>query len=537
MAEDNTLEREQVELEKQKFALDQDKLQWEKDKATAEDQKYAAESERRAADLAKARADAEKAELEAADLRIPFKDRPAYRAQKYQMIVTAAAIISLLVSFGTIKPALDAYFAEKNAAAANKDADAAKAGKAAAIKEADDAKEVAKTAGEEARETESHLDNMRMQVVPLEEQAEAATKKRIQAEHDLDFAKHQVEVLATETKRLEGTKAELEKQVGSLSRAEAYQRLQASISDSSTRVTQLLATRMRDSLSPDGKPEDAPNVQQIYQRLQDNVNYVALARSLAQLFTAAPESNPMTQPWKFTYSMTDVHARVNRDDVGETFSVLTTLNLLSLDRAVTMQETVSSGPGHRYFQITGDITIPLRDSPFIENGHARSKESFIKIYRRNLAAYIEESQKSFRGPGTTYRTKVLTDDRLWNRMAEIGNPAAYPQAIPEISEFEAPFIGSEYMFVVFASEKLARLSDAVYATTQAIQSGNADAYAAALNRLLAALLPFQRSEHYFETTASVPWLLMSFDDVTHRKMELKADCDITGLPRLQLTRP
>jgi hypothetical protein len=54
-------------------------------------------------------------------------------------------------------------------------------------------------------------------------------------------------------------------------------------------------------------------------------------------------------------------------------------------------------------------------------GDPRSEASFIRIYRKNLAAYIEAPRKSFRGPGTAYRTKILTDDQLWKEVAEIGN--------------------------------------------------------------------------------------------------------------------
>jgi hypothetical protein len=118
LAYDNSLEREQLQLDRDKLALDEKKLLWEKYKATVEDQRYEAESQMRAADLVKVKAEAEKGELEAADLRIPFKDRLAFRAQKYQMLATIAAIISLIVSVGTIKPALNAYFAEKDATTA-----------------------------------------------------------------------------------------------------------------------------------------------------------------------------------------------------------------------------------------------------------------------------------------------------------------------------------------------------------------------------------------------------------------------------------
>jgi hypothetical protein len=443
------------------------------------------------------------------------------------MLATAAAVISLIVSVGTIKPALDAYFAEK-------DAKIAEEGKQAAEKRAAAADASSKDAEAKTQHAEERLETLRTQIVPLEDQAETATSKRIQAEHDLDDAKQRVNGLTTETQRLEATRAGLEKQVGTLSRAEAYQRLQASISESSTSVTELLADRIRNSLSPDRRSDDAPAIQDILVRLQDNVNYVALARSLAQLFDSTPGSNPRSQPWKFTYSMTDVRSRVSSDDVGGTLSVLTTLNLISLDKAVAPHRDVKTGEGHRYLQINGDITIPLSDSPFFEDGHPRTQDSFVRIYRRNLAAYIEASQKSFRGPGTEFRTKILTNDQLWNQIAELGNPSAFHQVLPGITSFEAAFVGSEYGFVMDASSNLALLSQAIDATCKAIRSGDAAAYAASLNQLLVALRPFQRSAHYFDT--NVPWLLLTFDDATHRNMVLKADCEITSIPRQQLNR-
>jgi len=527
MTDDDSFRREQLQLDRDKLALEEKKLQWEKDRAAFENEKYEAESQKRAVDLAKVKAEAEKVELEAADLRIPFKDRPSYRAQKYQMLATAAAIISLIVSFGTIKPALDAYFAEKNAKTAED-------GKQAAEKRTAAADTASKDAEAKTQHAEERLETLRTQIVPLEEQAETATAKRIQAEHDLDDAKQGIKGLIAETQRLEATRAGLEKQVGTLSRAEAYQRLQASISESSTTVTELLADRIRDSLSPDRPSDDAPAIQDILMRLQDNLNFIALARSLTQLFTAAPGSNPMTQSWKFTYSMTNVRSRVLSDDVAGTFSILTKLNLISPDKAVMLQRDLKAGEGHRYLQISGDLTIPLSDSPFFAEGHPRSEASFVKLYRENLAAYVEASQKSFRSQGTEYRVRVLKDDQLWNRIAKIGNPSIFNQVLPGMTNFEAGLVGVEYGFVMNASSNLARLSRAIDIARGAIQSGDADAYAVSLNELLAALRPFQHSPQYFDS--KVPWLLLMFDDVTHRKMTLKADCEITGMPRQQLNR-
>jgi hypothetical protein len=508
-------------------SLERDQLQVEKDKLAFEKRKYEAEGDKRSAEASKLKAEGEKTELEAADLRIPFRERPAYKAQRYQMLVTAAAIISLIVSVGTIKPALDAYFAEKKAKEAEN-------GKQAAETKAAEAIAATKAAEVKTQHDEDRLDSLREQIVPLEEQAETSTAKRIQAENDLKAAQQRVDQLGLETRHLEAAKASLEHQVGTLSRAEALQELQTSISDSSTQLAQLLATRIQASLNPDGPSGDAPNLQSVFQALQDNVNYIALSRSLLPLFEASSGSNPMEQPWNFTYSMTDIRSQVTSGDVNGTLSILKTLGLLSVDDADALEKKPSTQPAHRYLQITGHLTVPFKQSPLFEDGRPRSRASFIRAYRKNLAAYIEASQRSLQEDQTTYRTKALTDDRLWEKLAETGNPAAFNQAIPDISNFEEKIIGSEYFFVVAASSRLATLSEAAYSASNAIQKGEVDAYAADLNRLLASLRPFQKSDHYFES--SVPWLLLVFDDMTQRKMSITAECDISGITRQQLKR-
>jgi hypothetical protein len=527
MEDSSSLESDQLQIEKDKLALEARKFELEREKLAFESRKYEAESDKRAAEVSKLKAEGAKTGLEIADLRIPFRERPAYKAQKYQMLTTAAAVVSLIVSVGTIRPALDAYFAEKSARAAED-------GKQAAETKAAEAMAATREAEAKTRHAEDRLESLRAQIVPLEDQVETSTAKRIQAEHDLKFAQQRIDQLALETRRLDARRTSLEQQVGTLSRAEAYEKLQASISDSSTHLTQLLATRIQGSLNPNSPPNESPDLQKVFQALQDNVNYVALARSLLPLFEASSGSNPMEQPWKFTYSITDVRSRLTSDDVSGTLSILTMLRLLSVDEADALEKKGWSQVGYRYLQITGQLTVPFKESPLFEDGRPRSQDSFTRTYRRNLAVYIQNSQRSFQGPENTYRIKALTDDRLWQELAALGNPGAFNQAIPGISSFEATLIGSEYIFVVAASSHLAELSAAVYAAGIAVQRGDLDAYTADLNRVLSALRPFQKSDHYFEN--SVPWLLLVFDDMAQRRMTISAECDITGMLQRQLKR-
>jgi hypothetical protein len=65
VADDTNLERDRFQLEQEKLAF--------------EIRKFEAEAPKRAAELAKLDAEKQKTTLEADDLRIPFKERPAYR--------------------------------------------------------------------------------------------------------------------------------------------------------------------------------------------------------------------------------------------------------------------------------------------------------------------------------------------------------------------------------------------------------------------------------------------------------------------------
>ena len=64
----------------------------------------------------------------------------------------------------------------------------------------------------------ARLDVLRAQIVPLENEAQAAITRRKKADQELQAAKAQAQNLATEARRLEATRLALEQQIGTLSR-------------------------------------------------------------------------------------------------------------------------------------------------------------------------------------------------------------------------------------------------------------------------------------------------------------------------------
>lgn len=214
--------------------------------------------------------------------------------------------------------------------------------------------------------------------------------------------------------------------------------------------------------------------------------------------TVSTGSNPMDQPWSFAYSLLDVHSAPSSDDISGTLRILSMLQLLPTDRAPALQREAGTPKGPRYLDITGQLSIPFKDSPLFEHGQPRSRASFIRTYRANLASYIEASQESLHGsPEFTYRTKVLEDDQLWAGLLSIGNPMAFGQLLPGISDFQAQVIGSEYYFVLDSSSPLANVAQAAFSASRSIAQGDVNSYSRALTELLTALRPLRKSEHYF----------------------------------------
>jgi len=133
----------ELQLERDKFEFEKEKWKTEA-KGSAENldferERYRAEADRRAEDLEKIRAERRKIDLDTEDLKVPYKDRPAYKTAVFQGIAVVLAVLSAIVSIGLYKPVFDAYEANRKASDAKKAEGDAEAAKADAIKAKDDA--------------------------------------------------------------------------------------------------------------------------------------------------------------------------------------------------------------------------------------------------------------------------------------------------------------------------------------------------------------------------------------------------------------
>jgi hypothetical protein len=257
-------------------------------------------------------------------------------------------------------------------------------------------------------------------------------------------------------------KKRLENEVGQLSMNVAYSDLIASIFESTTDSAVLLARRIRNTLDPESSSKARPqNLGEVYQSLQDNLNFVSLARSLLSLFQAIPGSDPMNHAWNFTYSMLDVRPRSRSSETQRIIHLLSHLRLLPSERSGELLQQIKGPSAYSYFWVTGELSTPLRDSPLFERGLPRSRASFIRAYRHSLAAFLQTS------PEDRYRLVALQDDALWNRLESAGVPN-FHQLLPGMSNLQTQIIGSDYIFIVWSSEALSRISDSAFAASRAI---------------------------------------------------------------------
>ena len=88
--------------------VEERKIQLEREKFELEKARFEADEPKRHLEIAILRAQQEKAQREAEDLRVPYRQRPAYKTVVFQGIASVTAVVALLASALSIKPILDA---------------------------------------------------------------------------------------------------------------------------------------------------------------------------------------------------------------------------------------------------------------------------------------------------------------------------------------------------------------------------------------------------------------------------------------------
>lgn len=158
---------------------DSEQLKLDRERLDFEREKFRFEEAKRFEELEKLKAERRKTELEAADLEVPYKERPAYKATVFQGIAVLVAVISAVISVGTLEKVLEAYKADQARNAAEAQVKQAKTDQAAAEKAEHDATE-------ERNAANSNIAELHKQMDPLKLEYESTTR-------DLEAKKQQVD--------------------------------------------------------------------------------------------------------------------------------------------------------------------------------------------------------------------------------------------------------------------------------------------------------------------------------------------------------